>query len=211
MKWVLLCAAAALLGWLWWMGTLAELSDPDRLRVMVDDAGAAGPLAFVGLVLLLFPVMLAGPPIWLSGSLWPIPLAILYSAIASAVPSLLFYAAARRLGREWAADRIPARLRRYEERLEQHPLRTVVLLRLLLWINPAVDILVGVSAVSTRNYLIGSAIVLAPATVVHVVLPAKGIELAGDMPAWLWPALGVLLAVGLTSLFVRNRITARSG
>ena len=50
MKWVLLCAAAALLGWLWWMGTLAELSDPDRLRVMVDDAGAAGPLAFVGLV-----------------------------------------------------------------------------------------------------------------------------------------------------------------
>ncbi len=205
MKWILGVVLLFIVGGLWWSGMLAELSDADSLRVRVADAGIAGPLVFVGIVTLLFPVFLAGPPIWLSGSIWPIPLAIVYSAIASTVASVLFYALARWLGRDWAAGHIPERVREYEARLEQYPYRTIAVLRVLLWINPAVDILIGVSGVSTRAYLLGSAAVLGPLTVLHVTLPAKGIALAGEAPEWLGPAAGVALVIGIAIWLVRRR------
>lgn len=212
MKWVIGFSVLALVAGLWWTGALEQLSNTDRLRALVEDAGMAGPFVFIGLVVLLFPVFLAGPPIWLSGTIWPIPLAILYSAVASTVASVLFYGVARYLGHEWAAERIPEKVRRYEERLEQHPLRTLVLLRLLLWINPAVDILAGVSNVSTRSYLIGSAIALFPLTFVHVILPAKGVEFAGAAPDWLGPAVLAAIVIVGAVLFARRRSAAnRSG
>ena len=115
---------------------------------------------------------------------------------------------ARWLGRDWAERHVPEKLKRYEEKLEQHPIRTVVVLRLLLWINPAVDIAVGVSGVSLAAYVIGSVIALAPLTVLHVTLPAKGIELAGEAPDWLLPVVVVSAAMGLTIWLVRRRRAA---
>lgn len=210
-KWLVAAAAAALFVCAVWSGALAELADPERLRGLVRDAGPAGPVVFVAVVVILFPVLLAGPPIWLSGTLWPLPLAILYSALASAVASGIFYLLARRLGRDWAAARIPDRLRPYEARLEQRPLRTVVVLRLLLWINPAVDLLVGVSSVPTRSYVVGSVLVLAPLTVFHVTVPAKGIDLARALPRDFWPiAVGILAALLVLGM-AASRLRARRG
>ena len=205
MKWILGLALGLILGVLWWTGALAELADADQLRELVAGAGLAGPIVFVGIVTLLFPVLLAGPPIWISGTIWPIPLAIVYAAIASTVASLIFFGLARWLGRDWAAERIPDKLRKYEQRLERHPYRTIIVLRALLWINPAVDVLIGMSGVSTVAYLGASALVLAPLTVLHVTLPAKGIELATAAPEWLGPAMGVALVAGIAVWVIRKR------
>jgi uncharacterized membrane protein YdjX (TVP38/TMEM64 family) len=208
MKWTLGLALALILGALWWSGALAELSDAEQLRELVAQAGLAGPIVFVGVVVLLFPLLLAGPAIWISGTIWPIPIAIVYAGVASTLASASFFGLARWLARDWASARIPDNVRKYEERLESHPVRTIVVLRALLWINPAVDILIGVSRVSIPTYLGASAAVLAPLTAMHVVFPAKGIEFASAAPDWLAPAAGVAAVAGVAIWLLRKRRVA---
>ncbi|MEO2169306.1 MAG: hypothetical protein ABGY42_14555, partial [bacterium] len=137
MKRVLTVAAVVAVVWLWWTGVLAEMGNTDRIRALVLDAGSAGPLLFIALIVVLFPMFLAGAPIWISGSLFPVVEAIIYSWIGGGIAGFLIFLFARHWARDWAQTRIPARVRRWEERLEQRPLMTVIALRVFLWINPA--------------------------------------------------------------------------
>ena len=68
MKRVLIGFLIAGIVYLWWTGLLAELSDADRIRSWLDQAGPFGPLLFFLVVFALLPIFLAGPPIWLSSS-----------------------------------------------------------------------------------------------------------------------------------------------
>jgi uncharacterized membrane protein YdjX (TVP38/TMEM64 family) len=191
----------AILGALWASGSLSELTDTERIQELVAEAGPFGPLVFILVAMLLCPVFLLGPPVWASGAIWPLPLAILYSFVASLAASLLTNGFARLLGQSWAQKHVPDKLRRYEDRLEARPIRTVVLLRILLWANPLVDLLVGVSRASFRAYLLGTLIGLAPTTAFQVILGKKGIELAAKAPSWVW---GLLLAAALVGLLARR-------
>ncbi|HSB97196.1 MAG TPA: hypothetical protein VLC91_12150, partial [Spongiibacteraceae bacterium] len=78
-KCLLVLAIIAGFAALWWSGTLAQLSDINWIRAKVEAAGWFGPLLFLLLVIVLFPLFLAGPLLWLSGTIWPLPLAITYS------------------------------------------------------------------------------------------------------------------------------------
>ena len=205
MKRVLIGFLIAGIVYLWWTGLLAELSDADRIRSWLDQAGPFGPLLFFLVVFALLPIFLAGPPIWLSSSVWPLPLALFYSLVAGILAGIPFFLLVRRWGRNWAQGRIPERVRRWEERLEAHPISTVMILRLLLWINPAVDLLVGISKVSLRDYLIGTVVGLIPPTIFQVVVGAKGIEWAQRAPGWVWFVLGSLVAVILLIRAIRRR------
>ncbi len=53
-------------------------------------------------------------------------------------------------------------LRRLLDGVETHPIRSVVLLRLFLWISPPLDYALAFTSISLRDYVIGSAIGLAP-------------------------------------------------
>jgi uncharacterized membrane protein YdjX (TVP38/TMEM64 family) len=101
------------------------------------------------------------------------------------------------VGQSWAQQHVPDRLHRYEERLAEHPFLTILLLRILLWANPLVDLLVGVSRVSFSAYLLGTIAGLVPATAFQVVVGKKGIELAGKAPGWVWALLLVAVVLGL--------------
>ena len=210
MKRLALAAAVLIVVYLWWSGAFTELADAQRIRTLVHDAGPAGPVLFFLVLLVLFPVFLAGVPIWLSSTLWPMPEAILYSGIGSLLIGLPFFLIARHWGREWAQDRIPESVRRWEDRLEQRPLVAVVGLRLFLWINPAVDLLIGVSHVTTRDYLLGTAAALVPLTVFHVTVGAKGMEWASQAPDWLWIALAATGVAFLGFRALRARTSPRA-
>jgi uncharacterized membrane protein YdjX (TVP38/TMEM64 family) len=119
-------AALAVIGALWASGVLSDLTDAERIEELVERAGFFGPLVFILVAVLLFAVFMLGPPVWASGAIWPLPLAILYSVIACILASLLTYAFARWMGQSWAQQRVPDRLRRYEERLEARPFLTVL-------------------------------------------------------------------------------------
>lgn len=167
---------AAALVLLWQMDAFVLLTDTDWLRSQIQAAGAWAPLLYGLLMLLTFPVFLAGPVVWLSVALWALPLAFLFASMASILCGWVYFAGARYLGREWVASKIPEKVRRYQDRLESKPVRTIVILRVLLWVNPAVDALIGVTSISTKTYLASSALALIPITLVHVVITYYGIN-----------------------------------
>jgi uncharacterized membrane protein YdjX (TVP38/TMEM64 family) len=191
-------------------GRADEFATAEHIGTLLERAGPLGPILFIALIVALFPVFLIGPPVWGSLALWPAPLAILYSSVGCFAASVLFYALARRLGQEWAQPRIPDRVRSYEERLLEHPFRTIVLMRLLIWANPAVDLLIGVSRVRPRDYLLATAVGLVPATAAQILIVGTGIGLALELPKPVWIAAGIAIGAVILARLLRNRRIANA-
>ena len=166
---------------LWWIASASGLADAERIRRLVEDAGPLAPVVFVLVTAALFWVFLLIAPVWASPAIWPLPVAFALSFTGCLLGSLTAYAIARRLGAEWAARRIPAGIRRHQERLEARPLTTIVTLRLLLWANPFADLLIALSRISFRTYLVGTMIGLVPITAAHVLFAAGGLELVRSL------------------------------
>jgi uncharacterized membrane protein YdjX (TVP38/TMEM64 family) len=196
---------AAILAWLWGSGRLDEFANPERTAALLNDLGPFGPVLFIALIVALFPLFLIGPPIWASSAVWPPALAVIYSTLGCILASLLCYALARNLGQTWAQQRIPDKLRRHEERLVEHPIRAVFMLRVLVWANPAVDLLIGISRVTPRDYLVATILGLIPPTLFHVLLVGKGFQLALALPGWLWGASAGAAGAALAFRAIRRR------
>jgi uncharacterized membrane protein YdjX (TVP38/TMEM64 family) len=186
-------------------GRADEFANAEYLAALQDRAGPLGPILFIALIVALFPIFLIGPPIWASLALWPAPLAILYSSIGCFAASAIFYALARSFGQEWAQSRIPEKVRKYEDRLVEHPFRTIVVMRLLIWANPAVDLLIGISRVQPRDYLLASAIGLLPSTAAQVLIVGAGLAMATEFPKEVWIGAGIAIAVLLLVRTLRKR------
>jgi uncharacterized membrane protein YdjX (TVP38/TMEM64 family) len=199
-------------GALWYSGAFQVISDTARLTAIVERTGVWGPVLFVLLAIVAFPLLLLGPPVWTSTVLWPWPLAYLYSYIACVAASFVTYALARWLGYDWAQRRVPEKLRRYEERLESRPFATVMVLRLGLWGNPLVDVLIAVTKVPPRSYLTATVLALIPATGAQILIGLGGLTMIRTLPAWVWVAAAAA-AIGLTvavRLRKRRQLAPRS-
>jgi uncharacterized membrane protein YdjX (TVP38/TMEM64 family) len=189
-------------------GRADEFANAEYLAQQVERAGPLGPILFIALIVALFPIFLIGPPIWASLALWPAPLAILYSSVGCFLASLIFYALARWFGQEWAQPRIPDKIRKYEERLLEHPFRTIVVMRLLIWANPAVDLLIGVTRVSPRDYLLATAVGLVPSTAAQILIVGTGLGMALELPKEIWGAVGIAIGAFLLFRTLRKRQAA---
>jgi uncharacterized membrane protein YdjX (TVP38/TMEM64 family) len=210
-KWLLAIAIIAGFVALWWSGMLAQLSDIGWIRAKVEAAGWFGPLLFLLLVIVLFPLFLAGPLLWISGTIWPLPLAIAYSCTAALLASFVYFLIARSLGQEWAARHIPAKIREYEAKLENYPARTIMALRLFLWINPAVDFLIAITKIPTASYLIFTTLVFIPSTAMQVAVATLGIDFVAHLPACVLAVLGGILALTIGALIIIERRKAVHG
>lgn len=210
-KWLLAIAIISGFAALWWTGTLAQISDMDWIRAKVEAAGWFGPLLFLLLIIVLFPLFLAGPLLWISGTIWPLPLAIAYSCTAALLASFLYFFIARGLGQEWAGRHIPAKIREYEAKLEAYPARTIMALRLFLWINPAVDFLIAVTRIPTASYLIFTTVVFIPSTAMQVAVATLGIDFVAQLPKWVLVLLGGTVALTIGVLILLKRRKARQG
>ena len=195
----------ALVGALWASGALDGIRDPELLKATVRGAGMWGPVVYVLVAMTSFLVLLLMVPVWASAALWPLPLAILYSSVAAVLASVITYGIARQVGHERIQRRIPDAIRRRAEPLEARPFLTVALLRVVLWANPLVDMLIAVSNVPFRTYFWASLVSLIPVTAGQVLLGALGIDLAGQVPGWLWLAAALAALVWFA---VRRRRTS---
>jgi uncharacterized membrane protein YdjX (TVP38/TMEM64 family) len=151
-------------------GLVDHVSDQDRLQATVEDAGWWGPLLFVSLMVLLVPLNVPGlvfviPSTTLFGLAGGIALSLLGGFLASAVGIV----AARRLGRNAFASRMPPRIKRWEARLSERGFWAVVVLRSFTFLLQPVDWLCGVSSISMRTALAGTFVGLVPPTVVIAV------------------------------------------
>jgi uncharacterized membrane protein YdjX (TVP38/TMEM64 family) len=208
-KWLLVIAIIVGFAALWWSGALAQLSDINWIRAKVEAAGWLGPLLFLLLVIVLFPLFLAGPLLWISGTIWPLPLAIAYSCTAALLASFLYFFIARGLGQEWAARHIPAKIREYEAKLEAYPARTIMALRLFLGINPAVDFLIAITKIPTASYLIFTTVVFIPSTAMQVAVATLGFDFVTHLPVWVLAVLSGMVALTIGALIMLKRRKAR--
>ncbi len=95
----------------------------------------------------------------------------LLALLASLGGCLLTFYYARGLGRGWVARRFPQRVRRLDRFVGHHPLRSVLMLRLLpLGSNLATNLAAGVSSIRSRPFLLGSALGYLPQTLVFVLI-----------------------------------------
>jgi uncharacterized membrane protein YdjX (TVP38/TMEM64 family) len=136
-----------------------EWLDVDRIRELMARAGALGFLAF----LVLFAI---GELLHVPGWVFVGAASIAYGqgpgfaasyAGALVSVSISFFVVRAVGGQPLGAIKRPF-LRRILARLESHPIGTVVILRLLLVLTPALNYALAMSKVRYREYLIGSAV-----------------------------------------------------
>lgn len=149
--------------------------DLDAVQSAVESTGPWGPVAYVALhvLLTLVPVsknLLSG----VAGALFGLAGGIALSWVASMVSAAVTFAIARRLGRAAVASMTGPRIDRVEEIMRQQGLLAVIIAR----VTPVLPFTVvnygaGVSAVTTRDFMLGTAVGIIPGTVGYAALGAS--------------------------------------
>ena len=198
---VLSVAIASALAWVVIGGDL------DTVQSTVESTGAWGPVVYVALhvLLTLVPVsknLLAG----VAGALFGLVGGIALSWVASMISAAVTFAIARRLGRTAVASMTGPRIDRVEEIMRQQGLLAVIIAR----VTPVIPFTIvnygaGITAVTSRDFVLGTAIGILPGTVGYAALGASAGR--GATTVVLAGVMAVTLFAG--SLFLGWRATRR--
>ncbi|NNE73743.1 MAG: TVP38/TMEM64 family protein [Acidimicrobiales bacterium] len=139
------------------------VSEPEELQEFVERRGVWGPVLFVLLMWLVQPFGVPGAVFMVpAGLVWSLPAAVALSWIGNMGASTIAFLAARRLGRDWVAGRMPPKVQRWDDRLANGGLPEVIALRVVTGQLPPADWMLGVSSVRWPPFLIGTAIGILP-------------------------------------------------
>jgi uncharacterized membrane protein YdjX (TVP38/TMEM64 family) len=142
-----------------------------QLREAVAYAGGWGWLAFVAVFVLCIVVQIPAFAFVIAApSLFPLPEAWLLSVVASYLAVLVNFALVRQFGGQPLAAIERPRLRKLFAQLDAHPVRTVVLLRLLTVMFPPVTSALALTQLRGRDHALGS--------LLGIPLPISGILFA---------------------------------
>ena len=183
--------------------------DVDRVQGLVRSTGAWGPLADVALHVLLTLVPVSKNLLSaVAGALFGLAGGIALSWVASMVSAVVTFLVARRLGRPAVAAMTGPRIDRVEAVLRDQGVVAVVVARLTpLLPFTIVNYGAGVSAVSMRDFVLGTAVGILPGTVGYAALGASA-----GRDATTFVAAGVVAAVLLVgSVLVGRRMSRRGG
>ncbi len=146
-------------------------TDPAHLRDLVGSSGTWGPPLFiVGFALthaIGFPSLVL---VLLAATIWPLWPATAISWTGAMLGTSLAYGIAAWAGRDWAMQRIPARLHHLDRTVANRGLLTVLGVRLLLLTPAPADWLCGVGSIRYRDFLVATSVGLVPPTVVLTTL-----------------------------------------
>ncbi|MDF1665101.1 MAG: VTT domain-containing protein [Planctomycetota bacterium] len=183
--WPRLLALVGLLGGLYAVGHYTgfiENFDQASLKTWVKESG---PLGFLGLIaafsvgmLLQVPGMLfVGVSIWVYGQTVGGILAHIGGVVALSVSFLVARTVGGRplgaMKNKWAV--------KIFDRLDEHPISTVVILRLIFWFGPPINYALAFSNIKFRDYLIGSALGLIPIVAIVAVFFESLSRVLGDL------------------------------
>ena len=206
----LVALVACLFGGLYLAGGLDLIQDPERVRELLDELGVWGPVLYVVAFALLEPFFVPGIAFILPGAVvWDYPTLLLLSWLGSIGAGIVGFSFARYLGRDYVERHLPERFRRYDRALAEHPLRSVILIRVTLFIAPPAHWMLGLSQVGFVPFVLGTAIGFLPGmallTYVVVFVGATLGAWLGSQPAEIWIALAVAAAL----VFAARRWLAR--
>jgi uncharacterized membrane protein YdjX (TVP38/TMEM64 family) len=203
---VLVAVALALV-----LGGYDWITGDGNIEHLLTDTGVVGPLVFVVAMWLTQPLGVPGMLFMVpAGIVWPYPLAIALSWIGNMGASYLAFAFARWFGRDWVQLRIPKRMYPYNDRLATGGVWPVVLLRLVFGQLAPADWLLGVSKVTTRNFLIGTGIGIIPGIALFVIAGGGMFEYLRDMSTGTRRVvIGVIIALAISRrIWIRRRRSA---
>lgn len=181
----------------------------EEIRTWAGSAGWAGPLLFAALYagLSLTPAPIAALSIG-AGVLFGLPIgagAVMAGALAGAAVG---FGLSRGLGRGAVEQLAGDRLARLDGMLRRHGLLAVIGVRLVpLLPFTALNYACGLSAVRPRDYLLGTAIGIAPGVAAYVTIGAYGAT-PGSTPFLL--GIGALAALGVAGAVVGRRRSTRT-
>lgn len=179
-------------------GALDLVREPAELKRFLLAQGGWGQLAFVVAYALFQPFGVPGTVfIMVAPLIWPWPEAFALSMAGTMAASVVGFSFARFVARDWIAARIPARFRRYDEALERRGFATVVTLRFIFWMPPALHAFFGVSRVPFWTHFWGSLVGYLVPLFLTAYFGERVFHLLELIPAKAWWAIGVGAAVAL--------------
>jgi uncharacterized membrane protein YdjX (TVP38/TMEM64 family) len=164
----LVAAVLGLMAWVYSSGLLEGLTT-EQVRMDILALGPWGIVAYLVALSFLQPlhlsiylfmgaaVLLWGP--WLGGLICWI------GTLGSAANTFAF---ARYVARDGVQKRLPDRFRAMDAKLEGGGLKAVILLRLVFFTTPALQLMFGVSRIDFRTYMLGTAIGNVPMLVLSI-------------------------------------------
>jgi uncharacterized membrane protein YdjX (TVP38/TMEM64 family) len=204
LKIALAAVLASVVAWIYASGAYEEF-DPATMRVWFRGAGAWGGVLFIAAYSCLQPFGVNGLVFLLSAPLiWSPTDAFLLNWAGTVGTGIFSFSGARFVARDWVQQRLPKRVRRFDDRLRTRGFRTVFLLRLVFYTTPTVQWALGVSRVSFAPFLIGTVLGVAPFTLMTTLIGVRVAAWIEEHPVatwpWdqLWPVLIVAVVVAAT-------------
>lgn len=199
-----LLAAVLCVASLAYFGGLFQYLDPERLRELLTESGAWGPLLVIVMFAFLEPFGVPGAIFMVAAAtLWPFWLAFSVNLAGAAGAGMVGFIFARYLGRDWVTERMPDRFRSWNDRLSERGLPIVIMFRLAFFINPASHWALGLSKVHPSTALAGSLIGFAPWVAVFTYFGAEILTWIESQSAGIWVGIG--LTIVAIVVFQKNR------
>jgi uncharacterized membrane protein YdjX (TVP38/TMEM64 family) len=185
----------------WQTGVLDRFGSPAELKTTLLELGPRAYLGFIVAYTLLQPFGVPATAfIWGAPLVWEWHIAFALSLLGTMGATVVGFAFARFVARDWVSQRIPERWRRYDDAVERRAFASVFLLRLVFWMPPPLHFFFGVSKVGFWTHFFGSLLgYLAPLALVAYFGDEVVIWLLAQ-PWYLWAALAlVLVGAGLVA------------
>ncbi len=190
------------------VGLTVELPSVSQIRSFATDAGWLGAVVFVGgyglVTLTPIPKNVVGIA---AGLTWGLGLGSLLVYLGALIGAALAFLIGRALGRDAVERLTGARVARVDDLLRRRGLASVIGARLIPILPfTVINYTASLTAVSRRDYAIGTAVGIIPGTLAYVAIGAYGLT---PGPA-LYIALGVLGGLTLVGAVVGYRARTRS-
>ncbi|MEZ4440166.1 MAG: VTT domain-containing protein [Polyangiaceae bacterium] len=193
----------------WQQGWLAAVT-ADDMRRWAQAAGPWGPLLFVALFaageVLHVPSVIF---VVVAGIVWPTPIALVTAYAGALVASAVVFVFARYLVsgglRQLLERRMPPELRRYDEALVEHAVRTVALIRLVTFMAPLMHWVLATSKVRFWPMMAGTAIGLLPGVIGLVLLGDRAVAHWQLAKPYVYAAIALFVVVQVARAIHRRR------
>lgn len=184
-----------------WATGLFDHLTLDTVRSLVEEAGWWGPVLLIALFGLEgLGVVPAFPFLLTAVAVWPPAEALVINMIGAMWASVVGFAYSRTLGREFIAARLPERMRRFERRIVERAIPTVIVVRLMFFLAPWAHWALGLTPVSLRAYLIGTAIGFLPWVIGFTLFGSAMVEWGSRQSSEVWIGIGAAALLGFVSV-----------
>ncbi|MBN1473375.1 MAG: TVP38/TMEM64 family protein [Syntrophaceae bacterium] len=221
-KYIRICAGILLAGSLVWIYINYDFSkylNIAEIRALIDSYGFYGPLIFIGFCIAGIFLHLPGIIIIaLGGLLFGIVKGFIYGWIGVLIGVTGTFFCVRYILRDFfqkSLERRFHRLNAFDERLAEKGLVTILLLRLVLFLAPPLNWVIGLTRVKFRHYFAGSALGVIPGIAIAcyfadsiAATKSRGTLLTGEMivPAGLVAAMLIISGIAAWRLFRKRPI-----